>query len=189
MFSFAKKKSVIFLTMLEFLVMGCCLSSVKLVIKYGNPMFYGLWLVFVVVNVSVLLSFYGGVYGFILFIRVVSGVLVVFSYRISLVPLVLRKKEVKKLSYTKNKSGLTVIEKFFKKYLIVLNFIISLLVLIIGSIRLVFEELEKGNGSFERFLYLGDNWSCGIVIMGVFIFLVIVFCVRIAGKYKGALVK
>nr|AAP74621.1 NADH dehydrogenase subunit 6 [Ruditapes philippinarum]AAP74628.1 NADH dehydrogenase subunit 6 [Ruditapes philippinarum] len=169
--------------------MGCCLSSVKLVMKYGNPMFYGLWLVFVVVNVSVLLSFYGGVYGFMLFMSVVSGVLVVFSYSISLVPLVLSKKEVKKLSYTKNKSGLTVMEKFFKKYLMVLNFIISLLVLMMGSISLVFEELEKGNGSFESFLYLGDNWSCGMVIMGVFMFLVMVFCVSIAGKYKGALVK
>nr|AAP74642.1 NADH dehydrogenase subunit 6 [Ruditapes philippinarum] len=169
--------------------MGCCLSSVKLVMKYGNPMFYGLWLVFVVVNVSVLLSFYGGVYGFMLFMSVVSGVLVVFSYSISLVPLVLSKKEVKKLSYTKNKSGLTVMEKFFKKYLMVLNFIISLLVLMMGSISLVFEELEKGNGSFESFLYLGDNWSCGMVIMGVFMFLVMVFCVSIAGKCKGALVK
>jgi hypothetical protein len=45
----------------------------------------------------VFLAYYRGLYGFMLFISVARGVLVVFAYRIALIPLLLKKKEALEL--------------------------------------------------------------------------------------------
>nr|QKQ29673.1 NADH dehydrogenase subunit 6 [Ruditapes philippinarum] len=163
--------------------MVCCLSSFSIILKYNHPMYYGMALVFVVVNVSVFLAYYSGLYGFMLFMSVASGVLVVFAYSIALIPLLLKKKEALELfseSVMKSKTSF-----IFKVWM----FMISITLMVGIFVMVMVVNPDTGGGSFSGILYMSEGWGLGMVIMGLFMFLLMVFCVSVAGKYKGALIK
>lgn len=129
------------------------------------------------------LAYYRGLYGFMLFISVARGVLVVFAYRIALIPLLLKKKEALELfseRVIKRKTSF-----IFKVWM----FIIRIALMVGIFVIVIVVNPDTGGGSFRGILYISEGWSLGMVIIGLFIFLVIVFCVSVAGKYKGALIK
>nr|QIA44522.1 NADH dehydrogenase subunit 6 [Macridiscus semicancellata] len=160
------------------------LSSFSVLMKYNHPMYYGMGWVCLVINISGMLSLYSGVYGFVLFMSVVSGVLVVFAYSMSLSPLMLSKEEAKNFVMSK---GVVKREGVLFKRVSVL-FIIS--ILFISLFISMLGVMPKVSGSwFLGVLYMSTGWSLGIVLLSLFMFLVMIFCVSVAGKFKGALIK
>jgi hypothetical protein len=68
-------------------------------------------------------------------------------------------------------------------------FIIRITLMVGIFVIVIVVNPDTGGGSFRGILYISEGWGLGMVIIGLFIFLVIVFCVSVAGKYKGALIK
>nr|YP_009727996.1 NADH dehydrogenase subunit 6 [Macridiscus multifarius]QIA44510.1 NADH dehydrogenase subunit 6 [Macridiscus multifarius] len=163
------------------------LSSFSVLMKYNHPMYYGMGWVCLVVNISAMLSLYSGVYGFVLFMSVVSGVLVVFAYSMSLSPLMLNKEEAENFVTSKGmvkREGMSSV--FFKRVSIL--FIVSILFtsLFISMLGVV---PKVSSSWFLSVLYMSTGWSLGMVLLSLFMFLVMIFCVSVAGKFKGALIK
>nr|YP_010555842.1 NADH dehydrogenase subunit 6 [Cryptonema producta]UYR95074.1 NADH dehydrogenase subunit 6 [Cryptonema producta] len=172
---------------LEFLIVVFSLSCITVLVKYNHPMYYGMGWVCLVINISAMLSSYSGVYGFTLFMSVVSGVLVVFAYSISLSPLILSKKQSKEIKVKPRVKNLDWdLIFYFKRVLIptVLSCMFFSLYLIMLSVTPKVSE-----GWFSTILYMSSDWALGMVLLSVMLFLVMVFCVSVASKLKGALIK
>nr|YP_010455424.1 NADH dehydrogenase subunit 6 [Ruditapes variegatus]UUA63029.1 NADH dehydrogenase subunit 6 [Ruditapes variegatus] len=173
--------------MLEFMVVVCCLSSVSVAERYNHPMYFGASLLLVVVFMSGILGYYGGVYSFMLFMCVASGVLVVFAYSMSLTPLILGKSEGEEfVKNTEDKSG--IVESYF---LMSMVYCFACSVLGLWALYCIssFVGVSSGSSGFSKVLYMGVSWGVGMSLMGFLLFLVMVFCVGVAGKYKGALIE
>ena len=167
--------------MLEMVIVLWCLGSINVLTRYNHPMFFGFSLLFITVGLRGFLRFYGGVYGFIVFICVVSGILVVFAYRIALVPSTIE-NEIE----VQEKSTFSLAEK---KFLRVLSVLARLVLVLFFRVVLSFFNFQVVLSSFESRLYVTEGWGKGIRFLGDLLFLVIVYSVRIAGKLKGALIK
>lgn len=115
----------------------------------------------------------GPVFALCSFLVIVGGVLVVFGYSVSLVPLESQEK-------------VKVEERFSIGGVILL---LSLFLLFISPI------LSEFGGDVYRFLfvsdclYFSDRWGKIISLLGFYLFLGMVVAVRICRPYKGALVR
>nr|YP_005267045.1 NADH dehydrogenase subunit 6 [Paphia amabilis]AEH99621.1 NADH dehydrogenase subunit 6 [Paphia amabilis] len=171
--------------MLEFFLVLCCLGSMNVMSRYDHPMFFGFSLLLLTISMSSVVSFFNGVYGFSLFMCIVSGILVVFAYSIALVPLMTEKKEAEKLIAQQNK----LFKSVKASYSMWLVFPMSFFFFFFFVLGVNFIGKDSGVGVFESVLYLSNDWSIGMSLFSVLLFLVMVFCVSVAGKYKGALIK
>lgn len=147
-------------------------------------MFFGFALLARVVGFSGILRYYGGVYAFIIFICIVSGILVVFAYRIALVPLLLEEEEADEI-ISKHRGLFKSLGKFKLGWS--LSLLRGLGVFLLITLINFNEPGVKING-FQRVSYVCFDWAAGIRLFGFLLFLVMVFCVGVAGKYKGALI-
>nr|YP_009727232.1 NADH dehydrogenase subunit 6 [Macridiscus melanaegis]QIA44497.1 NADH dehydrogenase subunit 6 [Macridiscus melanaegis] len=163
------------------------LSSFSVLMKYNHPMYYGMGWVCLVINISGVLSLYSGVYGFVLFMSVVSGVLVVFAYSMSLSPLMLSKEEAKNLTVKKLSNKREGVSNNFFKRVSVLFIIFILFTSLFVTMMGVMPKVSSS--WFLSVLYMSTGWSLGMVLLSLFMFLVMIFCVSVAGKFKGALIK
>nr|YP_010555861.1 NADH dehydrogenase subunit 6 [Marcia hiantina]UYR95093.1 NADH dehydrogenase subunit 6 [Marcia hiantina] len=171
--------------MLECLFCICCLGSMNIMSRYNHPMFFGFSLLVVVVVVSMIFSFYNGVYGFMVFMCIVSGILVVFAYSVALVPLMLEKNDVNDL--VSKQDGL--LKSMKGGYLGWILSILSVMFCLLVALGMSFASGKVGPSWFQSALYVCADWGIAMVAFGFLLFLVMVFCVGVAGKYKGALIK
>nr|YP_010555874.1 NADH dehydrogenase subunit 6 [Marcia japonica]UYR95106.1 NADH dehydrogenase subunit 6 [Marcia japonica] len=175
--------------MLEFLFCFSFLGFMHVLSRYNHPMFFGFGLLGVMVVLSTIFSFYSGVYGFATFMCVVSGVLVVFAYSVALVPLELSKND-KKLMNTEKQ--MTKPWQSSKGEELKASWVMtgcSVLFCMLGVMGLSFLNSKINLTWFQSILYVSHDWSIGMVVFGLLLFLVMIFCVSVAGKYKGALIK
>ena len=165
---------------LELLAMFFLFMIAGFSIKIVHPLLLGAGLLFILVGVSGFLIRYGSLFSFCLFIVVVGGVLVVFSYRISLVPTILGSKE-----YIIEKFGVSV-----RGLLLRWSWLVSgaFLVFTFYGFRSLCSSSHFETGYFSQSIYFTTDWSIVIFWLGVLLFAVIVMCVSVAGKYDGALI-
>nr|YP_009491826.1 NADH dehydrogenase subunit 6 [Dosinia altior]AWI67996.1 NADH dehydrogenase subunit 6 [Dosinia altior] len=159
----------------ELFVLFCFLSVVNFSLKIEHPLMVGMGLLSVLVVMSGVVTFYGSLYSFCLFMVMVGGVLVVFSYTISLISF-----SIEKMSFGFEKE---------KNIGIKLGLVFSLLFLMSVGLMLVFESDWVEWSLFSSILYFSKDWGIGIVWMSLLLFLVMVFSVSVASKYSGALLK
>nr|YP_010410222.1 NADH dehydrogenase subunit 6 [Tapes dorsatus]URH16433.1 NADH dehydrogenase subunit 6 [Tapes dorsatus] len=170
---------------MEFFLVLCCLSSMNIMSRYDHPMFFGFGLLLVVVGVSGILSLYSGIYGFMVFMCIVSGVLVVFAYSVALVPLQLDKEELDEMEYKQENLYKSLGGKYMGFSLSILSVFLAFLIVTMQS----FVEVGVSAGFFESAIYASTDWAMGMSIFGFLLFLVMVFCVGVASKHEGALIK
>lgn len=115
----------------------------------------------------------GSLFGFRFFIVVVGGVLIVFAYSVSLISVT--KRDLLLKYFTR---GMGVIGKFWIVFL---------------YLRLVFllSRWVVGRGVFcwRDVLYFRKGWGLGVVLLGFLLLAIIVMAIRLARKFKGALIK
>mgnify|MGYP001554130219 CR=1 FL=1 len=130
-------------------------------------------LILTIISVFLVVS-YGRFYAFRLFMVIVGGVLVVFSYRVSLVPYFsIKIRPNRGNAYVSNKRNILL--SFFFVFFVTTS---------------VFMRLSISNlGIFSRIVYFSEDWAIASVWIGILLFIVIVFCTSVAGKYEGALCK
>nr|YP_003934258.1 NADH dehydrogenase subunit 6 [Paphia euglypta]ADB03056.1 NADH dehydrogenase subunit 6 [Paphia euglypta] len=170
---------------MEFIFVLCCLGSMNVMSRYDHPMFFGFALLLLTVGMSSVVSLFNGIYGFALFMCIVSGILVVFAYSIALVPLMSEKKEAEKMIAQENKLFKSLKVSHGGSMVMLMSFFFSFFCVLLLS----FMEKGIGVGGFQGVLYMSDDWGIGMSLFSVLLFLVMVFCVSVAGKYKGALIK
>ncbi|YP_009827043.1 NADH dehydrogenase subunit 6 (mitochondrion) [Mercenaria mercenaria] len=151
------------------------LSVVNVALESSHPLVMGMGLLVLTVMAVSLVVWYGSFYGFSLFMVMVGGVLVVFSYTISLVPYISEKKS--KMS--------SEVSNFYDFLMVVLGLGFFCLVVI----GLTMKENLSSFGLFSNMFYYTEDWSLATVWMSILLFLVMIFCVNVAGNYKGALCK
>nr|YP_009498482.1 NADH dehydrogenase subunit 6 [Dosinia japonica]AWK60554.1 NADH dehydrogenase subunit 6 [Dosinia japonica] len=161
--------------MVELFVLFGLLSVINFSLKIEHPLMMGMGLLSILVTMSGVVVFYGSLYSFCLFMVMVGGVLVVFSYAISLISFT-----VEKMSFGFGKK---------KSINVKLSLIFSLLFLMTMNLMFVFESDWAKWGLFNNVLYFSQDWGIGIVWMSLLLFLVMVFSVSVASKYSGALLK
>nr|YP_010555880.1 NADH dehydrogenase subunit 6 [Marcia recens]UYR95112.1 NADH dehydrogenase subunit 6 [Marcia recens] len=170
---------------MEFVMMLCCLGSLNVMSRYNHPMFFGFVLLVLVVGMSGVVSFFNGVYGFMLFMCIVSGIMVVFAYSVALVPLSLNVEKSYKL-IDQEKSLFSQLEK---NVLIIISSMVTVLTVLCLLVLWSFMSSGVSMGCFYSITYFTSDWGIGISLLGFLLFLVMVFCVSVASKYSGALVK
>nr|YP_009422194.1 NADH dehydrogenase subunit 6 [Ruditapes decussatus]AJY78599.1 NADH dehydrogenase subunit 6 [Ruditapes decussatus] len=163
----------------------CCMGLMNVMSRYNHPMYFGFALLFLVAGLSGVLSFYGGVYGFMVFMCIVSGILVVFAYSVALAPLVLEEAEFYGLASEQKTflGGASMSFSSLGAFLVSVVFIYCLVLLgtfIVSSISVT---------SFQSVLYVSKAWGVAMSLFSLFLFLIMVFSVSVASKYSGALIK
>nr|UJH93143.1 NADH dehydrogenase subunit 6 [Venus verrucosa] len=166
--------------MMEVFVLFSILSIVNFSLKFSHPLVLGMGLLMVLLIVTSILVFYGGLYAFCLFMVMVGGVLVVFSYTISLVPYT-----VKSYSTKKKQVVVSLIEDFISLLKFALGGCFTFLIMAWFSMDSDWSMLSL----FSEMMYFTEDWGVGSVWLGLLLFLIMVFSVSVAGKYKGALLK
>ncbi len=115
----------------------------------------------------------GSLFGFRFFIVVVGGVLIVFAYSVSLISITKRDLLLKYFA-----RGVGVIGKFWIVFL---------------YLRIVFflSRWVVGRGIFcwRDVLYFRKRWGLGVVLLGFLLLAIMVMAIRLARKFKGALIK
>nr|YP_008854389.1 NADH dehydrogenase subunit 6 [Meretrix lyrata]AGR50835.1 NADH dehydrogenase subunit 6 [Meretrix lyrata] len=165
--------------MLEVFVFFLSGLAFQLSVFYSHPLVLGMGLLIFSVIMGMFLCYYGPIFSFCAFMVMVAGVLVVFSYTISLVPF-------KGFDYKSNKN--------FKS----MNIFGSGVVL--GGFFFVcfFSSMVVGvdsNNFFGMFLsyteisYFTEDYSIFIVWMGLLLFLAMVFGASMCKSYEGALIQ
>nr|YP_009491839.1 NADH dehydrogenase subunit 6 [Dosinia troscheli]AWI68009.1 NADH dehydrogenase subunit 6 [Dosinia troscheli] len=162
-------------SVVELFVLFSLLSVLNFSLKIEHPLMVGMGLLSILVVMSGVVVFYGSLYSFCLFMVMVGGVLVVFSYAISLVSF-----SVEKMSFGFGKT---------KNVSLKVSLALSLLFLVMLNFMLVFESDWVEWGVFSTILYFSQDWGVGVVWMSLLLFLVMVFSVSVASKYSGALLK
>lgn len=141
----------------EFFLVCCGLVIGKIVFRFNHPMFLGFIVFSFFIFCRVVVSFYGGVYGFSLFIVSVSGILVVFLYSIALIPISLNENESKEVEKEVNKkkgSGGPKQFDFGKEIALMVCFIfLSLLVVSFSEFR----SVEISELRFNRVLFATND--------------------------------
>ena len=160
---------------IEMFVLFFLLRVVNVALESSHPLVMGIGLLVLTVIAVRLVVWYGRFYGFRLFMVMVGGVLVVFSYTISLVPYISEKK-------SKIRSE---VRNFYDFLMVVLGLGFFCLVVI----GLTIKESLRRFGLFRNMFYYTEDWSLATVWIRILLFLVMIFCVNVAGNYKGALCK
>nr|BAV24996.1 NADH dehydrogenase subunit 6 [Isorropodon fossajaponicum] len=155
----------------EMFVLMFILTCVNFSIWVEHPLILGGGLLIVsIVSLPFLVSV-GSLFGFSFFIVVVGGVLIVFAYSVSLIPV--------------TKKDLPFKLKFFKKKQMYCR----------GYLFLMFVTLFSGwcvgEGIFcwSDALYFSKGWGLGVVLLGFLLLVVMVISISFASKFKGALIK
>nr|YP_005267058.1 NADH dehydrogenase subunit 6 [Paratapes textilis]AEH99634.1 NADH dehydrogenase subunit 6 [Paratapes textilis] len=171
--------------MLEIFIMACCLGSMNIMSRYDHPMYFGFALLVLVASMSGAVSAYSGVYGFMIFMCIVSGILVVFAYSVALVPLMMEKSE-SDVVFSEYKNKMKFLGVFTMGWVAM---VISILMIICFYVFGGFVDGYSSTSCFQSILYVSNDWGVAMTLFGVLLFLVMVFSVGIAGKYSGALIK
>lgn len=183
--SYPDHRDILFPIILEILVIVCCLGSINIISRFDHPIYFGFALLILVASIRGVVRIYRGIYGFMLFICIVSGILVVFAYSVALVPLILEGNE-REILFFQQKKKIKLIGVFS------IGWVMSIIrVFLIVGLFFVGNFIDGYSGlrCFQRALYVSNDWGIAITLFGVLLFLVIVFRVGIAGKYRGALIK
>nr|YP_005267071.1 NADH dehydrogenase subunit 6 [Paratapes undulatus]AEH99647.1 NADH dehydrogenase subunit 6 [Paratapes undulatus] len=171
--------------MLEILVMVCCLGSMNIMSRFDHPMYFGFALLILVASMSGVVSMYSGIYGFMLFMCIVSGILVVFAYSVALVPLMLEGNE-SEILFFQQKKKMKLMGVFSMGWVMsIMSVFLIVGLFFVGN----FIDGYSGLSCFQSALYVSNDWGIAMTLFGVLLFLVMVFSVGIAGKYSGALIK
>lgn len=138
-----------------------------------HPLILGGGLLIVrIVSLPLIISV-GSLFGFSFFIVVVGGVLIVFAYSVSLISITKRDLLLK---YFTQRLG--VVGKVWRVFLF---------------FRLVFlfSSWVVGAGIFcwSDVLYFRKGWGLGVVLLGFLLLAIMVIAIRLARKFKGALIK
>lgn len=115
----------------------------------------------------------GSLFGFRFFIVVVGGVLIVFAYSVSLISVTKRDLLLKYPS-----KGLGVVGKFWRVFLFF-------------RFGFLFSSWVVGRGvlCWSDVLYFRKGWGLGVVLLGFLLLAIMVIAIRLARKFKGALIK
>nr|YP_009455669.1 NADH dehydrogenase subunit 6 [Lutraria maxima]AUH21195.1 NADH dehydrogenase subunit 6 [Lutraria maxima] len=133
----------------------------------------GAVLVMSLIGLLSLCFFIGPVFAVCSFLVMVGGVLVVFGYSVSLVPL--ESQEKVKVQGSSSLIGIFLSFFFF-------------LVLVLPSVSEFSGDLF-GFFFVSDCLYFSDSWGKMVSLLGFYLFLGMVVAVRICSSYKGALVR
>nr|UJH93130.1 NADH dehydrogenase subunit 6 [Venus verrucosa]UJH93156.1 NADH dehydrogenase subunit 6 [Venus verrucosa]UJH93182.1 NADH dehydrogenase subunit 6 [Venus verrucosa]UJH93208.1 NADH dehydrogenase subunit 6 [Venus verrucosa]UJH93247.1 NADH dehydrogenase subunit 6 [Venus verrucosa] len=166
--------------MMEMFVLFSVLSVINFSLKFSHPLMLGMGLLMVLLVVTSILIFYGGLYAFCLFMVMVGGVLVVFSYTISLIPYSIKSYSVKEKQ---------IVVSLTDDFIIMLKLLMSGMVVCLAVLFLTMDSEWSVLNTFSEVMYFTADWGVGSVWMGLLLFLIMVFSVSVAGKYKGALLK
>lgn len=138
-----------------------------------HPLILGRGLLMVrIVRLPLIVSV-GSLFGFRFFIVVAGGVLIVFAYSVSLISMT---KSDLLLKYFSRRLG--PMGKFFRVFLY------------FGFVFL-FSSWMVGRGvlCWSDVLYFRKGWGLGVVLLGFLLLATIVIAIRLARKFKGALIK
>nr|UJH93325.1 NADH dehydrogenase subunit 6 [Chamelea gallina] len=166
--------------MMEMFVLFSVLSVINFSLKFSHPLMLGMGLLMVLLVVTSILIFYGGLYAFCLFMVMVGGVLVVFSYTISLIPYSIKSYSVKEKQ---------IMVSLTDDFIIMLKLLMSGMVVCLVVLFLTMDSEWSVLNMFSEVMYFTADWGVGSVWMGLLLFLIMVFSMSVAGKYKGALLK
>nr|YP_008758075.1 NADH dehydrogenase subunit 6 [Arctica islandica]AGC84101.1 NADH dehydrogenase subunit 6 [Arctica islandica]AGW53599.1 NADH dehydrogenase subunit 6 [Arctica islandica]AGW53611.1 NADH dehydrogenase subunit 6 [Arctica islandica] len=166
--SFLFKNKKCFMT--DMFVLLLILSVCQYSLFVAHPLILGGGVLTIGVLLAPLVALYSGpLYSFSFFMVLVGGVLIVFSYSISLIPFSSVEKD--KISKGIRKGIWGVISGLFI------------------SIFLLMKETNCGVLSQMEMFYFNIGWGGGVVLLSAILFILMVIVVTIAGKYEGALVK
>nr|YP_003162834.1 NADH dehydrogenase subunit 6 [Meretrix meretrix]ACU68440.1 NADH dehydrogenase subunit 6 [Meretrix meretrix] len=163
--------------------------SFQLSVFYSHPLVLGMGLLIFSVFMGMVICYYGPIFSFCAFMVMVAGVLVVFSYTISLVPFegynYEDKKDLKKKTKIFEELG---ISRKISGYLGALFFFLACVV----SPFVNSDNNEDVSGmflSYTEISYFTEDYSLVVVWLAVLLFLAMVFSASMSKWYEGALVQ
>nr|AME17939.1 NADH dehydrogenase subunit 6 [Cyclina sinensis] len=172
---------------------------------YSHPLVLGMSLLGISVVMVSIMCFYGPIFSFCIFMVMIAGVLVVFSYTISLVPYegpdYKEGKVVDFVSLGISESGVFGIIKknFFESFFgfvfsdffrfrVFVGFLFFLVVFMFLYQSLVGLELSGAFLGYSDIGYFSEDYSMVLVWLGSLLFFVMIFGTGMASRYNGALI-
>nr|AKE36684.1 NADH dehydrogenase subunit 6 [Meretrix lamarckii] len=175
--------------MLECSVWGICLFFIwvgfSLSVFYSHPLVLGMGLLIITVVMGMIVCYYGPVFSFCVFMVMVAGVLVVFSYTISLVPY--EGSDIKKSKKVGINISISPSYKVFGSW-VVLVFFFLVCIVSVGVNSVYSEDFSSMFLNYSEIVYFTEDYSIVIVWLAVLLFLAMVFGASMSSWYKGALV-
>nr|QLH90205.1 NADH dehydrogenase subunit 6 [Meretrix lusoria] len=175
--------------MLEVFVFFVFGLAFQLSVFYSHPLVLGMGLLIFSVFMGMVICYYGPIFSFCAFMVMVAGVLVVFSYTISLVPFEGYNYEDSKGLKEKNKvfKELGISRKVSGRLGVVFFFFACLASPFISG-----DKNEDVSGmflSYTEISYFTEDYSIVVVWLAVLLFLAMVFSASMSKWYEGALVQ
>nr|AKE36671.1 NADH dehydrogenase subunit 6 [Meretrix lamarckii] len=158
----------------------------QLSVFYSHPLVLGMGLLIIAVVMGMVVCYYGPVFSFCVFMVMVAGVLVVFSYTISLVP-------YKGFDFEKGEeTGVDIPfgsnSKIFSSW-VVLGFFFLVCLVSVGANSAYSEDFSSMLLNYTEIAYFTEDYSVVIVWLAMLLFLAMVFGASMSSWYKGALVQ
>nr|YP_010121808.1 NADH dehydrogenase subunit 6 [Callista chinensis]QRE83915.1 NADH dehydrogenase subunit 6 [Callista chinensis]QWM94247.1 NADH dehydrogenase subunit 6 [Callista chinensis] len=176
---------------------------------YSHPLVLGMSLLLISVVMGIIILFYGPLFSFCIFMVTIAGVLVVFSYTISLVPFKGPNYDLEEENISGKPVNLSSLEwgekvsnenwtfypsswmKWSSSKNGIITCFLSLALMCSGFMYswLGGEELSSMVLNYSEVGYFTDDYSFVLVWAGVLLFFAMVFGMGVANRYEGALIQ